>query len=98
MYVYILRRIKRNVCFKAQHNIKNIKRILLFDIYALKKLQLFPNAYLNIKRVIHCLSSDCFWYLFYTPSELIHHVQHILKIGFLLASKRKLYVLLRFFS
>ena len=49
-----------NVCFKAQYNIKNIKLILLFDIYALKKLQLFPKAYLNIKRVIHCLSSDCF--------------------------------------
>ena len=49
-----------NVSFRAQYNIKNIKHILLFDIYALKKLQLFPNAYLNIKRVIHCLSSDCF--------------------------------------
>ena len=55
MYIF-----KSNVCFKAQYNIKNIKLILLFDIYALKKLQLFPNAYLNIKRVIHCLSSDCF--------------------------------------
>ena len=49
-----------NVYFKAQYNIKNTKVILLFDIYALKKLQLFPKAYLNIKRVIHCLSSDCF--------------------------------------
>ena len=55
MYIF-----KSNVCFKAQYNIKNIKLILLFDIYALKKLQLFPKAYLNIKRVIHCLSSDCF--------------------------------------
>ena len=55
MYIF-----KSNVCFKAEYNIKNIKLGLLFDIYALKKLQLFPKAYLNIKRVIHCLSSDCF--------------------------------------
>ena len=40
IYVYI-----SNECFKAQYNIKNIKLILLFDIYALKKLQLFPRAY-----------------------------------------------------